>query len=223
MWLLGDLTELRGISSNTDIDGENNNVGRPDKTDVLAKKEPREDRPIVSTEGLPSSHNNHCSLTRRLSCIFARSTSEFAAPHPPKAEPTPRLDPLGRDTPRSSLIGFLKHESNGDYATAARYLQLAPGQDTDLAQLAKELRTLYPSFQGNINLLSDDPNGNVEAGLPLGQVRAGVVDGRWQDCRPYPGAGGRSCCRKDLAGLADDSGEYTESLRSAGERSANAS
>ena len=34
---------------------------------------------------------------------------------------------------------------------------------------------LYPNFQGAINLLSDDPNGSVEAGLPLGQVRAGVV------------------------------------------------
>ena len=35
--------------------------------------------------------------------------------------------------------------------------------------------SLYPNFQGSINLLSDDPNGTVEAGLPPGQVRAGVV------------------------------------------------
>jgi MscS family membrane protein len=91
----------------------------------------------------------------------------------PKVEPAAPLDPLGRQTPRSSLIGFLKYETSGDYATAARFLQLPPGETVQ--QLAKEFRLLYPDFQGGINLLSDDPNGTVEAGLPPGQVRAGVV------------------------------------------------
>jgi MscS family membrane protein len=91
----------------------------------------------------------------------------------PKAEPAPALDPLGRQTPRSSLIGFLKYEATGDYVTAAHFLQLPPGES--LVHLTKEVRMLYPNFQGSINLLSDDPNGTVEAGLPPGQVRAGVV------------------------------------------------
>ena len=34
---------------------------------------------------------------------------------------------------------------------------------------------LYPNFQGNLNLISDDPNGSVEAGLLVGQERAGVI------------------------------------------------
>ena len=67
----------------------------------------------------------------------------------------------------------MKYEASGDYATAARFLQLPPGEN--LAELTKEIRMLYPDFQGSINLLSDDPNGSVEAGLPPGQVRAGVV------------------------------------------------
>jgi len=91
----------------------------------------------------------------------------------PKAEPAAPLDPLGRQTPRSSLIGFLKYGAIGDYATASRFLQLPPGES--LAELTPEIRTLEPNFQGSINLLSDDPNGTVEAGLPPGQVRAGVV------------------------------------------------
>jgi MscS family membrane protein len=91
----------------------------------------------------------------------------------PKAEPAAPLDPLGRQTPRSTMIGFLKYQASGDYATAARFLQLPPG--ASMEQLAKEFRMLYPDFQGGINLLSDDPNGTVEAGLPPGQVRAGVV------------------------------------------------
>ena len=37
------------------------------------------------------------------------------------------------------------------------------------------MRAIYPDFQGSINLLSDDPGGTVDAGLPPGQVRAGAV------------------------------------------------
>jgi MscS family membrane protein len=92
----------------------------------------------------------------------------------PKTEPAAApLDPLGRQTPRSSMINFLKYQASGDYATAARFLQLPPGESME--QLVKEFRLLYPDFQGGINLLSDDPNGTVEAGLPPGQIRAGVV------------------------------------------------
>src|SRR5580692_2360919 len=97
---------------------------------------------------------------------------KLSAPEP-KAEPAAPQDPLGRQTPRSSLINFMKYEASGDYVTAARFLQLPPGEN--LAQLTREFRTLYPNFQGSINLLSNDLNGSVEVGLPLGQVRAGVM------------------------------------------------
>jgi MscS family membrane protein len=73
-------------------------------------------------------------------------------------------------------MGFLRYEDTRDFATAAHYLQLPPGQHPDLVQLAKQLRALSPYFKGNLNLLSDDPNGTVEFGLPPGQVRAGVVE-----------------------------------------------
>ena len=91
----------------------------------------------------------------------------------PKAEPAVPVDPLGRQTPRSSLINFMKYDTSGDYITAARFLQLPPGEN--LAELTKEFRVLYPNFQGSINLVSDDPNGSVEAGLPPGQERVGVL------------------------------------------------
>ena len=42
-------------------------------------------------------------------------------------------------------------------------------------ELIKEFRALYPNFQGRINLISDDPNGSVEPGLPPGQERVGVL------------------------------------------------
>jgi MscS family membrane protein len=101
--------------------------------------------------------------------------STSPAPTSAKAAPTALVDPLGRETPRSAFMGFLKYGERGDLGTAARYLQPTSGQNTDLVQLAKELRALRSKFKGNIDLLSDEPSGTVEAGLPPGQVRAGVL------------------------------------------------
>jgi MscS family membrane protein len=70
-------------------------------------------------------------------------------------------------------MNLMKYEAIGDYSTAAHFLQLPP--DENLAQLTKEFRTLSPNFQGAINLISDDPNGSMEAGLPPGQERVGVL------------------------------------------------
>jgi MscS family membrane protein len=72
-------------------------------------------------------------------------------------------------------MGLLKYTGRQDFANAARYLQPTPGQYTDLVYRAKELQALHSRFRGDIALLSDDPDGTVEAGLPLGQVRAGVL------------------------------------------------
>jgi MscS family membrane protein len=99
-----------------------------------------------------------------------------AAPPAAKGEPTAISDPLGRETPRSAVMGFLKYEERQDFATAARYLQPTPGQGTNLTQLAKELQALHSRFKGDIALLSDDPKGTIEAGLPSDQVRAGVLE-----------------------------------------------
>ena len=95
---------------------------------------------------------------------------------PPRstAEPVAPIDLLGRQTPHSAVMGFLKYDQREDYATAGRYLQPLPGRDTDLAQRAKELKGLQHYFKGSFGLLSDDPRGTVEPGLPPGQVRAGV-------------------------------------------------
>jgi MscS family membrane protein len=99
---------------------------------------------------------------------------KLVTPPAAKAEPVVPTDPLGRETPRSTLISLLKYEERGDYETAALFLQPTPGQ-ANLTQLAKELHALHGKFKGNIGLLSDDPNGTVESGLPPGQVRAGVL------------------------------------------------
>jgi MscS family membrane protein len=114
--------------------------------------------------------------------VFAGSTANSSAqlptsapPPPAKAEPATPIDPLGRATPRGAVMGLLKCTESEDYETAARYLQPTPGQDTNLVQRAKELYALHGRFKGSIALLSDDPNGSIEPGLPPGEVRAGVL------------------------------------------------
>lgn len=73
------------------------------------------------------------------------------------------------------MMGLLKYGERDDYVTAARYLQLPADFNLSLVQLAKEMFALRRRFEGDLALLSDDPKGTVEAGLPPGQVRAGTV------------------------------------------------
>lgn len=106
-----------------------------------------------------------------------------APPVPAKAEPVTSAeapaevihDPLGRETPRGAMMGLLRSGAKHDFATGALYLQSPPKEEKDLAELAKELQALRSRFKGNIALLSNDPEGTPEPGLPPGHVRAGVL------------------------------------------------
>jgi MscS family membrane protein len=72
------------------------------------------------------------------------------------------------------MMGLLKYEARGDFATAARYFQPPSGQNMDLAEVAREAHALGHSFKGDVALLSDDPNGTVQGGLPPGQQYVGA-------------------------------------------------
>ena len=59
-------------------------------------------------------------------CLASAPPSQAQLPHsaaqsPAKPAPTARIDPLGRETPRSAMLGFLKYALLEDYETAARY------------------------------------------------------------------------------------------------------
>jgi len=80
---------------------------------------------------------------------------------PPPAQPTVPADPLHRETPRGTVLNFLKYAHRGDYATASKYLQPKPKSAEDLEELARELLTLMDSyFRGKISLVSDLPEGS---------------------------------------------------------------
>ena len=129
------------------------------------------------------SPNWSCALGRALAIFLlvglavdsSAQLPKTVAPPETKAEPTAPVDSLGRGTPRGAVMGFLQYEGRQDFVTAARYLQPISGKSADLVQRAKELKALRSKFQSNIALVSDDPSGTADPGLPPGQVRAGVL------------------------------------------------
>jgi len=83
-------------------------------------------------------------------------------PGAPAASPqsTPPSDPLGRDTPRGAVLGFLKACRQGDFETARRYLN-APLRATGLDDLARKLSfVLDRRLPARLNQLSSLPDGS---------------------------------------------------------------
>lgn len=82
---------------------------------------------------------------------------------PPVTQPAAPADIRHRETPRGTVLNFLKYAHRGDYATAAKYLQLSPKSSDDPEAIALELLTLLDtSFRGSISLVSDAPEGSLE-------------------------------------------------------------
>ena len=100
------------------------------------------------------------------------------SPIPTSTSPEPAgtvaLDPLGRDTPRGALVGFLKYVRRGDYATSARFLEAPQGKHAELENKAAELQELMDlTFTGPIDLVSDKATGDLDDGLPIDRERVG--------------------------------------------------
>jgi MscS family membrane protein len=85
-------------------------------------------------------------------------------------------DPLGRNTPSNSILGFLKAAQDGDYKIAAQYLQMsaarrqAEGEQT----VAKLKFVLDHAFSGNLSRYNQ-PEGTPQEGVPLGRQKLGTM------------------------------------------------
>lgn len=121
-----------------------------------------------------------------LIAIVAASLIAEAAPQPlnklagqtarPQSGGSQFPDPLGRSSPRGTVVGFLQAAQEGDYRVAADYLQLtaaerkAHGED-----LARQLQTLLNSnFPRRIDQISDNPEGVPQPELPADRQRIGA-------------------------------------------------
>jgi len=81
-------------------------------------------------------------------------------------------DPLGRDTPSGTILGFNRAVQRDDLASATLYLQLTPALRGNADTLARELNELIDqNFLQPLSALSTARSGSATDGLPLDRER----------------------------------------------------
>jgi MscS family membrane protein len=87
----------------------------------------------------------------------------------------PAPDPLGRSTPRGTVVGFLTAAHKGDWHGAAQFIEIANGEDP--VELSTQLSVvLDQGLPANIDHLSDQPEGDLKDNLPPTKELAGVIE-----------------------------------------------
>ena len=114
------------------------------------------------------------------------AASGFAAPKPgilpgakepqPPAEPKVATDdPLGRSAPEGTVFGFMKSAAQRNYDQALQYLDTKT-TGTRAQKLVDALRAILErGFSGNVAMLSNKPEGNLDDSLPPSRERVGTV------------------------------------------------
>ena len=115
--------------------------------------------------------------------LLAASVATAAAQETgrPQAAHAGTADELQRQTPRSSVTGYLVAGREGDWSSAARYLNLAGVGDPEREgpALARRLKiVLDQELWVDVEALSDDPGGHSGDGLPANRDRMGSIQTR---------------------------------------------
>jgi MscS family membrane protein len=87
------------------------------------------------------------------------------------------VDRLGRDNPRSALMGFLRVAQRAEWQIASEYLELSTAEQRRRGpELARELREILDAgFAGDLDRISADPRGSVEEGMAEDEEDAGTL------------------------------------------------
>lgn len=93
-----------------------------------------------------------------------------------KTEPSIPPDSLGRETPRGTLLGFLKAAQDERYDVAVKYFQPSVGRhkraEEDDDELAEQLLAVFnQKFAGALDVASRDPQGRLDDDLPPDEER----------------------------------------------------
>ena len=111
-------------------------------------------------------------LTERAEAQTAKPTSEQKTSVATPQEPQ---DPLGRDTPRSAVMTFLKAIQKEDYERATEYLD-SRLKLPERQELARKLGVILDrKLSARLNALSDKPDGNLDDGLRPNRDLLGVI------------------------------------------------
>ena len=115
--------------------------------------------------------------------LLAQSVTSLLKPGIPAATPSSAsADPLGRDTPSGTVLGFLKAAQDGNEKAAADYLQMSAAhrlsQGPDVAGKLKVL--MDNSFVGSVRSISTRPEGDPNYGTSdqqtVGDFSSGDTD-----------------------------------------------
>ncbi len=89
-----------------------------------------------------------------------------------------QTDPLGRNTPSGSILGFLQAAQSGNYSIAAQYLQMSPARrQSEGEQIANQLNAVLNNpkvFTGRVSAFTQ-PEGTPQEGVPLGRQKLGTM------------------------------------------------
>ena len=111
-------------------------------------------------------------LTERAEAQTAKPTSEQKTSVATPQEPE---DPLGRDTPRSAVMTFLKVIQKEDYERATEYLD-SRLKLPERQELARKLGVIFDrKLSARLSALSDKPEGNLEDGLRPNRDLLGII------------------------------------------------
>ena len=102
------------------------------------------------------------------------AVSSLAQPLPKALAPvnnsdssTSTTDPLGRETPAGTVIGFLQACQSANYKTAAQYLDLPARKQSEGPEIAMQLKALIDTSGANVSLkrISTRPEGDMQEGV----------------------------------------------------------
>ena len=98
--------------------------------------------------------------------LKAQSVTNLLKPGGKNQEATAPSDPLGRDTPAGTVLGFLQAAQSQDYKAASEYLQLSgTRRQSQGIVLAEKLKVLMDrAFVGSLRRLSTTREGSPEYG-----------------------------------------------------------
>jgi MscS family membrane protein len=100
-----------------------------------------------------------------------------SAPSPAPAQAAPEKDPLGRSTPRGTVLGFLAAARKGDNERARHYLDM-PASSRAAETLAHQLFVVLDArLPARLTQVSDTPEGSRANPLAPDEEHIGTIDG----------------------------------------------
>jgi MscS family membrane protein len=114
--------------------------------------------------------------------LSAQTSSLLPTQTPAAPQPAVPSDPLGRDTPRGTVIGFSRAAQDENYEMAVQYFQPpakghhpTPAEEHELA--GQLYAILSAKFGASLDSISRDPQGRGPDGQPQNEIRIGGTRG----------------------------------------------